>query len=86
MTDAATLPMVQFLTWVASRPRTYGDVRQAWRSTCPRLTMWEDAVEDGLVRFEHEGERLTDRSRVSLTRRAQAMLPNGIPLGGHTDE
>jgi hypothetical protein len=83
MPDPATLPMVQFLAWVASRPRTYGEVRQAWRSTCPRLTMWEDAVEDGLVRFDHEGERLTDRSRVSLTGRAQAMLADGISGGGH---
>ena len=74
MADPAKLHILQFLSWVASRPRTYGEVKQAWRSTCPRLTAWEDAVQDGLVRFENAGGRLTDRTRISLTARGDAML------------
>jgi hypothetical protein len=74
MSETANLPIVQFLAWIADRPRTYGDVRQAWRSTCPRLTSWEDAVDGGLVRFEAGGGRLTDRTIVSLTERGRRML------------
>ncbi len=46
---AVSLPMVQFLRWIAERPRTYGDVMEAWRSACPRLSVWEDARIEGLV-------------------------------------
>lgn len=45
-TDALTL---QLLEWVAARPRGYGETLEAWRTSCPRLPVWEDAVSDGLV-------------------------------------
>ena len=64
-----SLLMLQFLTWVADRPRTHADVMEAWRSTCPRMTVWEDAVIDGLVRLENGGPRA-----VSLTPRGHALL------------
>ena len=51
MQHAASLPMVQFLTWVAERPRTYQDVMEAWRSSCPRLSVWEDSVIEGYVTY-----------------------------------
>ncbi|MFY0611620.1 MAG: hypothetical protein JXQ99_08870 [Hyphomicrobiaceae bacterium] len=35
--------------WVSRGPRPYSDVMDAWRTHCPRLTIWEDAVEFGLV-------------------------------------
>jgi len=35
--------------WVSRSPRPYADVMDAWRTSCPRLTIWEDAVEHGLV-------------------------------------
>ncbi len=44
---------IQFLAWVAAQPRTYAEVMDAWRTSCPRLTIWEDAQRDGLVRIEH---------------------------------
>lgn len=47
MTDAPTL---ELLTWLSSRPRTYAETMEAWRSHCPRLLVWEDALSDGLVR------------------------------------
>lgn len=37
------------IEWVARRPRPYGEVMDAWRTSCPRLPVWEDAVERGLV-------------------------------------
>ena len=34
----------QLLEWIASAPRTYGDAMEIWRSSCPRHTIWEDAL------------------------------------------
>jgi hypothetical protein len=47
-----TSPTLQLLAWIAERPRTYPETMEAWKSSCPRLTVWEDAVADGLVRVE----------------------------------
>ena len=49
MQEPASLIVPQFLTWVADRPRSYAETMEAWRSTCPRLSVWEDAILDGLV-------------------------------------
>jgi hypothetical protein len=72
MAEAASLIMLQFLTWVADRPRTYPETMEAWRSTCPRLSVWEDAIIDGLVRIDNGSGRA-----VVLTARGQRMLRNG---------
>jgi hypothetical protein len=66
----------QFLSWVAEGPRTYGEAMEAWRSTCPHLSIWEDAVRDGLVRLENGGAMKS--SRVVLTPAGRAKL-NGRP-------
>lgn len=70
----ASALMLQFLAWVDSRPRTYAEAMEAWRSTCPRLSVWDDAVLDGLVRVESGGEGGMGRSKVTLTVRGRAML------------
>ena len=41
--------MRQFLTWLSTRPRTYGEAMEIWKSSCPRYTAWEDALADGLI-------------------------------------
>jgi hypothetical protein len=73
-----SLIMIQFLQWVADRQRSYADVMEAWRSSCPRFPVWEDARADGLVRQYggDTGERqvgLTERGRMALER-AKARL------------
>ncbi|HWV83147.1 MAG TPA: hypothetical protein VNZ50_17090 [Hyphomicrobiaceae bacterium] len=49
MTEPLILDLVE---WIAREPRTYAEVMDAWRTSCPRLTVWEDAVDRGLVRPE----------------------------------
>jgi hypothetical protein len=44
--------ILDLVEWVAKEPRTYDEVMDAWRTSCPRLTVWEDAVDRGLVRRE----------------------------------
>ena len=46
--DPTTALTLQFLTFVAGGERTYGETMEAWRSTCPRMSIWEDAIRDGL--------------------------------------
>jgi hypothetical protein len=41
--------ILDLVEWVARRPRPYAEVMEAWRTSCPRLPVWEDAVERGLV-------------------------------------
>ncbi len=43
MTDPLTPLILDLLEWIAARPRTYAEVMDAWRTSCPRLTIWEDA-------------------------------------------
>jgi hypothetical protein len=44
----------------------------AWRTSCPRLTIWEDALIDGLIQIESGGSR--QQAQVTLTPRGQAIL------------
>jgi hypothetical protein len=73
MSDAPSLIMIQFLSWVADRPRTYAQTMEAWRTTCPRLSVWEDAVVEDLVRIEGE------LRAVILTPRGHAVLRKAQP-------
>ena len=45
-TDALVLDLVE---WIAREPRLYSEVIDTWRTSCPRLTIWEDAVDRGYV-------------------------------------
>ena len=63
----------EFLTWVGRCPRTYADAMEAWRSSCPRYTVWEDAHAAGLIHVADGGPAL-DSAPVTLTPRGQAVL------------
>jgi len=67
--DALTL---QLLAWLADRPRSYVDAIAAWRTSCPRLTIWEDTCDDGLIRIERG--RALDESTVVLTAAGKSAL------------
>jgi hypothetical protein len=42
----------QMLQWIAAQPRDRAEVMEAWRTSCPRLSTWEDACIDGLIEYE----------------------------------
>jgi hypothetical protein len=64
--------ILEFLTWVSMRLRTYGEAMESWRSTCPRHSTWEDALADGLIQIESGGTM--DQSKVILTTRGRALV------------
>jgi len=74
MPEAASLLMLQFLSWIASRPRTYAEAMEAWRSSCPRHPVWDDAFAEGLIQLESSD---AERVEVKLTPRGQALLDAG---------
>jgi hypothetical protein len=41
--------IVDLLLWLAASDRTYQEVIEVWRTSCPRLPVWEDANDRGLV-------------------------------------
>ena len=61
--------ILDLVAFVAERPRPYAEVLEAWRTSCPRLTVWEDAVDAGLVRLQDGVVSATDRGREALARR-----------------
>lgn len=52
MSSSIEALILDLVEWVAREPRPYADVMDAWRTSCPRLTVWEDAVDRGLVERE----------------------------------
>jgi len=57
----------ELLAWIASRPRTYQETMEAWKSNCPRTPVWDDALIDGLV-------EVNDRGMVGLTAVGRKLL------------
>lgn len=65
--------ILDLVEWVAAEERPYGEVMERWRTSCPRLTVWEDALDQGLVAREYrEGlgafVRATERGLAALKR------------------
>jgi hypothetical protein len=64
MSDVLEPLLLDLLESVARRPRPYGEIMEAWRTSCPRLPVWETAWErkllasDDLVRPTLEGLNL----------------------------
>jgi hypothetical protein len=52
MTGTADPLVLDFVEWIAREPRLYSEVIATWRTSCPRLTIWEDAVDGGYVARE----------------------------------
>jgi hypothetical protein len=64
---AATL---ELLTWLDLRERSYAETMEAWRSHCPRLTVWEDALAERLVAVRGRRVVVTAAGRAVLSSRS----------------
>ena len=74
--DPSINPLVfDLLEWLAISPRPYAEVMDVWRTSCPRLTIWEDAVDLGYVVRRHDQRPsvvfLTPQGREALEQRSQ---------------
>ncbi|SNT24686.1 hypothetical protein SAMN06265795_11912 [Noviherbaspirillum humi] len=75
--DALTL---QMLRWISEGARSYAEVLDVWKSTCPRLTIWEDACADGLV-----DSAPGMSGRVSLTEKGRRLLSRDFSAPPRSD-
>ncbi|GGC37491.1 hypothetical protein GCM10011504_14840 [Siccirubricoccus deserti] len=78
MADAALAPdrmlLRQFLAWIGEAPRPYAEAMEGWRTSCPRLSIWEDALAEELVRIIPGGAGGMAAARVTLTAAGRMML------------
>ena len=61
--------ILQFLAGGDSQTPTHAEVLDAWQSSCPRLSVWEDCMIQGLVAFDGTRARhvvLTEAGRARL--------------------
>ena len=75
--DPLVMDLVEF---VAAQPRPYDEVIDAWRTSCPRLTVWEDAMDRGLItwaRGENKVLTVTATGSGLLFLREGGRLPKG---------
>lgn len=49
MPDSIDTLILDLLEWIGPRRRAYPEVMDAWRTSCPRLPVWEDANERGFI-------------------------------------
>jgi len=57
MSDAIESLIVDLLEWIGPTPRLYDEVIDAWRTSCPRLPVWEEANERGFLTAWFEANR-----------------------------
>jgi hypothetical protein len=88
MADTVENLILDLVEWVGRRERTYQQTMDAWRTSCPRLPVWEDAIERGLVEPASAGGRLLVRATsvgLALLKakrpRAYQELQHGTGLG-----
>ena len=54
MSNPVDALILNLLEWIGPTPRPYAEVIEAWRTSCPRLPVWEDANERGFIEHHHE--------------------------------
>ncbi|WP_026870593.1 hypothetical protein [Inquilinus limosus] len=76
MSDTVDSLLLDLLEWIAEKDRPYAEVMDAWRTSCPRLPVWEEANDRGLVSRERSAGdgpvvRLTASGRAFLEQRGR---------------
>ncbi|HMG50286.1 MAG TPA: hypothetical protein VK597_06795 [Inquilinus sp.] len=74
MGDTVDALLLDMLEWIAREDRRYADVMDAWRTSCPRLPVWEEANDRCLVTQTRQAGgvpmvRLTASGRAFLEQR-----------------
>ena len=65
MGDTLESLIADLLAWLAARERSYEEVMDAWRTSCPKFPVWEDANDRGLVTKVRVGDGLVVRVTAS---------------------
>jgi hypothetical protein len=71
MSETADPLVLDLVEWIGRAPRLYSEVIETWRTSCPRLTIWEDAMDRGYVAREPGAGQ---GARVAITERGANFL------------
>jgi hypothetical protein len=71
MADPVEALLFDLVAWIAAESRPYDEVMEAWRTSCPRLPVWEEANDRGLIT---RGTDDSQRAIVSVTAAGRAFL------------
>ena len=82
MSDVIAPLVRDLVAWVADAPRPYAEVIEAWRTNCPRLTVWEEAVERGLIAFRWQPDGALLIAPTPAGRAALAAVGRGLAMVG----
>ena len=69
MADTLTPLICDLLEWLERDKRTHAEVMDGWRTSCPRLPVWEEATDNGYVARRGQWVEVTDRGRAFLAER-----------------
>ena len=69
MADTLTPLICDFLEWLDRQPRTHAEVIESWRTSCPRLPVWEESTDNGYVSRKGAMVEITERGRAFLHNR-----------------
>ena len=69
MTDSVDDLILDLLEWLGTGPRPYEEVLDAWRTSCPRLPVWEESTDNGYVARKGRQVEITARGRAFLESR-----------------
>jgi|GEM_PF-222805 len=85
MADVVEALIFDLLEWVAKGERSYEEVMEAWRTSCPKLPVWEDANDRGFIVQEQVNGRsvvrITAAGLALLDQRKQAAREQQVPAG-----
>jgi len=54
MSDPVEALVLNLLEWIGKDARPYAEVIEAWRTSCPRLPVWEEANERGFIEHHYD--------------------------------
>jgi D-3-phosphoglycerate dehydrogenase / 2-oxoglutarate reductase len=71
MPDTVDSLILDLLEWIGPATRPYDEVMEAWRTSCPRLPVWEEANQRGLLVRSRDAD---NRSVVSVSTAGVSLL------------
>jgi hypothetical protein len=75
MTDTITPLVCDLLEWLDRKPRSHAEVMEGWRTSCPRLPVWEEATDRGFVARRGAMVDITAEGRSFLASHRHATSP-----------
>jgi hypothetical protein len=77
MSDPVDALVIDLLEWIGPRARPTAEVLEVWRTSCPRLPVWEEANARGFIEHRHESGRA---ATVALSAAGRALLQQRRPV------